>query len=598
MISFFKKIFRVKNLKKAYKTALLYPKLQEAIKKSPEDIQRVKRIIEEIHGDFNEKAIKLAVKVIDNTFARLYDSINLDIPKGVDLLQLSKDNHLILVPNHQSHADYVALTYLLYKKCKLPVHVAGGVNLNIFPLGFMFRNMGCFFLRRRFQGDNLYKLTFEAYISYLLQNGKALEFFFEGGRSRTGKLLPPRFGLFNIILETYSNLNSSKPLMFVPVSVAHEYLPESRAHIRELRGAAKKAESPLQLLKLYKLFTKKFGSIHIRLGEGIVQTDFSDIKNATQDLAFSCFREVGKGMPVTPTSLLALVLLDEPAGVLSWENIVSKADNVIVYCKKFGVPLTESLQSDSYVASLTRALQITIKNKKVKKVVKENLGETFYFITDQSRVELLYFKDMILHHFFVPTMINAAWLNVFNGNITTLNGLAKFLVTRRRELKYEFYLPTVGSMIEKALDVVSECIGRKIESIEECLRFSSEELYAIASYLKGFASSFMHIYEAYYLGGTAIRYLLHEKFSEERFLQVAEEVFEMERTHGRVIKYPESFSVPLMRNCLKYFENKKIIVRDGAKYRVENFTKLDLNIEQFASNLADGVATSFKFSQV
>ena len=110
-----------------------------------------------------------------------------------------KNHNIIFVPNHQSHADYLALNYAFHKDyTDIPVHIAGGINLNIFPIGTMFRKSGCFFIRRSFTNDLNYKNTFEAYLYYLLKQGFPIEFFFEGGRSRTGKLL--------ILLRRYLSL--------------------------------------------------------------------------------------------------------------------------------------------------------------------------------------------------------------------------------------------------------------------------------------------------------------------------------------------------------------------------------------------------------
>ncbi len=597
-MKFFNKFFKLKEIDQAKRFVLSYPKMEELIDGHLGDKKKVDKIIEELHGEINPGILGFLAGLIGHTFARLYDRLNLELPEGMDLKKTVEENNVILVPNHQSHADYLAISYLILKNHRLPVRIAGGINLNIFPIGFLFRNSGCFFIRRRFQGDPLYKIAFEAYIAYLLKEGQMVEFFFEGGRSRTGKLLAPKYGLFNIILETHSQMENAKPLMFIPVSVAHEYIPEFSAHARELRGGEKKKESSMQLLNIPKLFTKKLGSIHIRLGEGIRPAKQEVTKLSTQNLAFKCFRKVGDGMPVTPMSLLALVMLDEPAGAITWENIEKKSSEVISFCKDFNIPLAKSLQNDDFMDALDRSLELTIRNGRVEKIEKEKLQQIFYVIRDDYRIELLYFKNMILHHFLVASFINAAWLNVYYGNITTLNGLAKFLLVKRRELKYEFYLPAVRTMISQALQIVSKSIDRKIESLEECLNFSAPELYSIASRLKAFSSAFSYIYEAYYLSGTAVRHLLHDKFTEDRFVQISKEVFEMEKDHGRVIKYSESYSVPLMKNSLRYYVNKNIIKKEGDHYSVEDFRRLENHIEKFANNLTNNVVTSFKFNQV
>ena len=157
------------------------------------------------------------LNVLNNTVDRMYEGINLTFaPEVENFKQVVDDNCVVLVPNHQSHADYIALNYAIIKTFGFPVYIAGGINLNIFPIGFLFRNSGCFFIRRSFNNDILYKLTLEAYLYYLLGEGKPIEFFFEGGRSRSGKLLPPRYGLFTMLMTAHSYLpqKRKKPLNF------------------------------------------------------------------------------------------------------------------------------------------------------------------------------------------------------------------------------------------------------------------------------------------------------------------------------------------------------------------------------------------------
>ncbi|MFW5887759.1 MAG: 1-acyl-sn-glycerol-3-phosphate acyltransferase [Bacteriovoracia bacterium] len=587
------------KLKQAKKSVLSYKKLVELIGDSKEDAQAVSKMVEEIHGEFSPSVIKASKTFLDNTLAHLYESLNLEIPKGMNLKQLVKDYHVVLVPNHQSHADYIAITYLLYKKYKLPILIAGGINLNVLGLGSFFRRTGAFFIRRSFQGNQLYKYTLEAYIHYLLEQDLLLEFFFEGGRSRTGKLLAPRYGLFNLLLDAHQETKDNKPLMFIPVSIAHEYLPESKSHVRELAGAKKKKEKTRQILKIYKLFNKKLGSIHLRLGEGIViNKPYADIKKSVQDLAFKCFKSVGKGIPVTPTSLLAMVLLDEPEGALTLGNIKAKANDVIEYCIQFDVPLTLSLQENNWEQSIEMALKATIKNKKVKKFEKKNLGQTFYYIRRRSRSELLYFKNMILHHFLVPCFIQVTFPAVYNGEIKDNHQLTSFLLSKRNELKYEFYLPSGKELLSLALKVISYYVGREVHFLKESLELTSEELLTIAHKLKSFSSALIHIYEGYYIAGKALKHFVAQEFTEDEFFKVAKEVFELERIYGRVVKYPESYSQPLMLNALQFFLNADVLfVKDGV-YSIEHSLVLDKLIAKFAKDLNDQLVVNFRTGQI
>ncbi|MBD65485.1 MAG: hypothetical protein CME62_09780 [Halobacteriovoraceae bacterium] len=584
-------------MENVYDIVLSFEKVSEHLKNNPGDKKKILKCIDEISGDYNKGYLTVMESFVDNTFVKLYDGINVELPDGFDLNQTLEKYHVVLCPNHQSHADYFALQYIFYKQFRIPVYIAAGINLNIFPIGIIFKKCGAFFIRRKFT-DYLYKISFQGYIYYLLKTDKVVEFFFEGGRTRTGKLLPPKYGLFSMILDAHAKFDQDKkPLMFIPVSIAHEHIPEEGAHAKELGGAKKKKESTTQLLKVFKIFTKKLGTVHVKFGEGIVvDEEFDDLKLKTQDLAFETFRKVGKGMLITPSSLLSLILLDEPSGALTWKQIEKAAMEIINYCKAMNLPLTSSLRTDQAISSLRLAMDMFLNNKKVYLVKKAKLNLVYYAISEDARVHLLYHKNMILHHFFVPTIMSSVWINILNGSIKTKTSLTKFLIRKRKELKYEFYLPRNEEMIEEGVRIIEYSIGRKIENVGDVLELSQEELFQIAKKVKRYATAFNHIYEAYYIALVSVKYLHAEPFNWDKFLQTAQEIFTMEIEHGRIVQYPESFAVPKMKSSLDYLLNQNVIGMEEGKFFIDDLDKLNQALEKFIKDINDQVAINFKLS--
>jgi glycerol-3-phosphate O-acyltransferase len=586
------------DLNKLEEIVLSYPRLKQRIENSEnpkKEREKALKNLDEIKADFSLTTIKTFEKALDATLAKLYDGINLEA-NGIDFKKLTSENSVVLVPNHQSHADYVAINYKVFKDYKIPLHVAGGNNLNIFPIGKLFRKSGCFFIRRSFQNDILYKITLEAYLYYLLMLKKPIEFFFEGGRSRTGKLLPPRFGLYQMLLEAHQQLPEDKksPLLFLPVSIAHEYVPEQQSLARELRGGKKKKESTRQLFKLFKLLSYQFGNVHIHFGD-VVQADpnIPEIKIRTQNLAFDCFRQVGRRMVVTPTSLLALVLLDEPTGALKWAGLLANCQQIIDYCKHFEIPLTDSLKSENWEKTLGRAMDILIANEKVDVIGKSKRGQVFYAIKEESRPELLYFKNTILHHFLVPWSITTAWFSLFNGSIQNVEDLKRHFLTQRDLLKHEFYLPTMREFYKKTVEVISWCIRREVKTFEECMQLTHKELYAILSHIGLFSRSCHYIYEAYYVSAQTLWLLCEEGkahkegIRSEEFEKRLKNVYQEERNLEGVIQFTESYSLPMMRNSLKYFTQQHIIRHEHAKIYVNDPDVLQGLILAFEEDLKE-----------
>src|SRR5258708_25976373 len=140
----------------------------------------------------------------------------------------TKEGCAILLPSHKSHIDYLVLSYVFYEEnIQLPL-IAAGDNLSFFPLGPVFRRAGAFFIRRSFKGDRLYSAVVETYVRRLIRDGYPIELFLEGGRSRTGKLLPPKFGLLGMLVDSALSVPQKK-VFYVPISIGYERIVETEA---------------------------------------------------------------------------------------------------------------------------------------------------------------------------------------------------------------------------------------------------------------------------------------------------------------------------------------------------------------------------------
>ena len=576
---------------------LSYPRLAQRLKGREEETAKALALLKEIAADFSPRLVKPLLKLLDWLTGVLYDGLNVESEDGTDLGELVKNNSVVLVPNHQSHADYVALNYYVYRTYGFPVYVAGGINLNVFPIGRLFRASGCFFIRRSFNSDILYRLVLEAYIYYLLKQKKPIEFFFEGGRSRSGKLLSPKFGLYQLVFEAHRAIEEAErhPLKFVPVSIVHEYVPEQKTLSRELQGAEKKGESFLQVLKVLKIFSKDLGTLHTRMEKPFDPPISEDQKEITKEAAHIGFDIVERNMIVTPPALLSTILLDAPTGALKWESIVKRAERILDFCRSFNIPLSPSLRDQQLSVVLERAVDLMIANKKVSAIGRTRFGHVFYFIRPEARLEMLYFKNTVIHHFISAWIVNLFWINIFNGKLNTLDQFKAFFIKHSQRLKMEFSMPSEDLLEQRILEVMRHCLGRKIDSLQECLDFKPRDLFQLASGLSVFARSGSFIVEGYFISARAIRSfgrLGKETFSYEQFYKEYLSVCNFETQHGGVVKNRECLSKPLIRNTLKYFESEKIISNELGKYTIVNREML----EQFILELQDDLATELMFN--
>ena len=282
---------------------------------SPQKLERLaRRHAKSIVANMSHGKIRVFLSLLTWFWNRLYSGVNV---AGVAPLAQSSDTHtLIYVPSHRSHVDYLVLSYTLYLQGLMIPHIAAGDNLNMPLVGRFLRGGGAFFMRRSFRQDPLYASVFAEYVYQLAQRGHCLEFFPEGGRSRTGRLLPAKFGLLKMCVDSQQR-GLPKPLAFVPVYFGYEIVLEGGSYLSELRGADKKRESPLDILRSLKLIRKNFGELHVNFGTPIkldewleqYQGSHSDDAQLLPRLGNDLMQAINRQASANPINLVASAIL-------------------------------------------------------------------------------------------------------------------------------------------------------------------------------------------------------------------------------------------------------------------------------------------------
>jgi glycerol-3-phosphate O-acyltransferase len=189
-------------------------------------------------------------------------------------------------------------------------------------MGPIFRGAGAFFIRRSFKENVLYSITLKRYIWKLLREGYWIEFFIEGGRSRSGKMLPPKYGILNTILEAHVE-GYVPEMVFIPMFLGYEKVLEDESLSRQQSGEKKQRENLGGLLKSAKMFQSKYGRMHLQIGDPIVLSD--ELKTESQSAstlgkspeAFRYFSRhiahriednINRAAIITPTSIAAMAL--------------------------------------------------------------------------------------------------------------------------------------------------------------------------------------------------------------------------------------------------------------------------------------------------
>ena len=148
-------------------------------------------------------------------------------------------------------------------------YVAAGINLNLPVIGRLLRKGGAFFIRRSFRGSGLYPIVFMKYVDVMMNRGHAMEFFIEGGRSRTGRLLQPRTGMLSMTVRSFLR-DARRPVAYVPAYFGYERLLEGESYIDEISGRPKQKESVRGLLRVLPQLRRQLGRVFISFGEPLL----------------------------------------------------------------------------------------------------------------------------------------------------------------------------------------------------------------------------------------------------------------------------------------------------------------------------------------
>jgi glycerol-3-phosphate O-acyltransferase len=230
-------------------------------------IAQARRHALEIAANYSQPFISFMALVLKRLWTKLYDGVELG---HVEKLAEAGDGvELIYVPCHRSHMDYLLLSYVIYRSGFAVPHVAAGANLNMPVIGHFLRKGGAFFLRRSLKGDALYAAVFGQYLGFMMARGHSLEYFIEGGRSRTGRMLAPRLGMLSMTVHGYLR-EPRRPVVFVPVYFGYERIVEGATYIGELSGRPKEKESVIGLVRSLSVLRRRFGRVHVNLGQPIV----------------------------------------------------------------------------------------------------------------------------------------------------------------------------------------------------------------------------------------------------------------------------------------------------------------------------------------
>ncbi len=407
------------------------------------------RYLDEIAACHSPYTIDLSAQLIRHLYTRGYnEEIKYDRAQLEEIFQLGQRQPLVFLPTHKSNLDHLVLQYTLYENRHPPNHTAGGINMNFFPIGPLLRRSGIFFIRRTFKDNPVYKFVLQQYVDYLIEKRFSLEWYLEGGRSRSGKLLPPRFGLFANVVDAYLR-GKSEDVYLIPVSIAYEQIGDVGDYVAEQRGAEKETESFSWLVGFVRRLRRKQGDIHIRFGAPVSMREAvgsarslgaveADEKSLTvQKVAFETAVRINRVTPITPTSLVTTSLLGYSDRALTLEEVCASLDHLIGYASRKGLPATFPLETGC--TKLIKRTLDTLVDSGVVTAFTEG-PQAVYAIGADQHLAAAYYRNTIIHFFLNAAIAELSLVRAAEPDVT--NPTEEFWAStlRLRDLlKFEFF---------------------------------------------------------------------------------------------------------------------------------------------------------------
>lgn len=421
--------------------------------------QKAEAIIDEIAADENIQIYHhfyyIFKTILDVVFKRLdYRKSDFSCLK-----RANEKNSLIFISCHKSHFDYLIHGYVSFVN-QMPVpYMAAGRNLMFWPVGQVLRKGGAFYMRRSFKDLPLYKGLFAAYVRVLLRNNININFYVEGGRSRTGKFLQPKIGMLGFMLDEVFK-GQAYDLTFIPTYVGYDQIPEAKSYLRELRGHEKCKESFLSFLRSIKILGAKYGTAFLRFHEPVSFRNFLALRGDTRplaemtsverrslirDFAFYLMTCINASSVVTTTDLVAASLVCHGASEVKETEFINAMNLLNAGVRHNGIEVSDSLTdlSKGYEQSLE-----SFKSKKFIYFIDESKhGKPRYVFNEAHRMDLIFHKNSLLNCLWAASALATVILSQNGGEpIANKDVFRNFRFLKRLLYKEFVYNPLIDDI--------------------------------------------------------------------------------------------------------------------------------------------------------
>ncbi|MET0391223.1 MAG: 1-acyl-sn-glycerol-3-phosphate acyltransferase [Polyangiales bacterium] len=543
--------------------------------------RRAANMVKAMQATPNSATIRVLDVLLDRVFHRIYAGLEVDTDGLKQLRALTKVGPVVLLPSHKSHVDYLVLSFIMFENnLPLPM-IAAGDNLSFFPLGPVLRRAGGFFIRRSFGGDKLYSAAVESYVRRLLREGHTLELFLEGGRSRTGKLLEPKFGLLGMIVD--AAIGVEKPVHFVPVSIGYERIVETSSYGHELSGGDKHKEDAAGLLKTTSVLQHRYGRITVQFAEPLtlqqVRTELGLTPMGSLNeparrmlvtrLANRTMDAINQVTAVTPGGLAALAILSSQRRSVAHEELMERCAKLlgVLQTMKARIPGRTLERGVLRVEAIQEAIQMFVdagmleahtpeQARAPKERGSDRCGAgALYRVPENKRLELETSKNHIIHFLVERGLVALSVLHAPGEPVDT-STVHKRVLRLSKLFKHEFRFRS-GAFDGIFEETLSTMLGSaELQQSRGLLQPGyGHDGWSGRIWLQTYASALKNFVEGYRVAARSLTLLLKGPLSDKDLVRRGLALGHRMYLAGD-IALPEAVSKPLIQNALVAFREE------------------------------------------
>lgn len=548
-------------------------KLSDELHQSREDVEQLAM---QAFGEMIARHDAAATTVYRGIGALLSRRYRIDVDReSLDRLRdLDRKHAIVWLPSHRSYLDMFYLEQVAQEAGISPAYVLGGDNLDFWPIGPILRRAGVLYIRRDTHDQPVYRFALRSYLAHIVESGQNLSWSIEGGRSRTGKMRPPRYGALRYVVDAVRN-SEGPDAMVVPVSVVYEQLAEVASMTDEARGGRKRPEGIGWLLRFARTQPGRTSTVRIDFGEPIpmrarIQELDRDPRATGQEVerfALEVCHRINRVTPAIPTAIVAFALLGAERALTLDETLEAIAP-ILAYLRDHPTTPTtlgSQLEDAGWVQS-------TLDQLAESGVLNRFTGgeQTIWYIAPEQHLVAAFYRNTLIH-----LLVNRAIaeLATFMAREHAVGDLRESIwnhaMSLRQLLKFEFFFASRAEFNAELLAEVAlfdpEWEGRNVrepvvthELLERWFERSRPHLAHLI--LRPFFDSYRVVADQ------LVRWRHDREVDEEELLQRCLG-FGQQQALQRKLHSPESVTLELFRNALKLADNRGLLAGTGRELR-------------------------------